>query len=375
MISWSTRLRLAVVALLLSCLSACGPKTTGEYRVVNTRVGPVILPPPYANVPSRSRVRIRFPAPATRGRTRGCSISTGMFSLRFASQPSPHWVAMLPSFEAWQAASSREHLQRLLDQIDRLHEQGCLSSVKGPRLTEAARESVPELFSRSLYNLYGIGSVRGFVDLQPGMRLKIQRDNTGPSGRFLGMSTIYYRVAGAGNGLLKFESIRGQAASGTKDSSLRDRMLPREAGEMPYQRLLLLGMVVPRNFNYPAFVIGTGSRRQMEAVTRALDNATGAGCPANFPPQELRCVAFQGAVTVSVQFEVVANRRRMFVEPGDDLESLLQTLHQHACLKSIKDLQVARKFLDRYVSVGFGPSDRSILKLPLFPSDRISCVP
>lgn len=192
------------------------------------------------------------------------------------------------------------------------------------------------------------------------------------------MSTIYYQVVRTGNGLLKFESMRPQAASGPNDRSLRDRMLTREAGEMPYQRLLLLGMLVPRNFKYPAFIIGTGSRRRMEAITRALDSASSTGCPTNLSPKQARCLAFEGAVTVSVQFEVVANARRVFVEPGeqgDYLGELLGTLHKPGCLGSTRKLRIARSFLDGYASFAFDPSDRSILNLPLFPRDRISCGP
>jgi hypothetical protein len=232
-------------------------------------------------------VHFVFPAARDHEPAHGCSISGPFFTLRLTRRPSPHWIATLPSFRAWQAATSsgefRTEFESALDQIDGLQEHGCLSSTESARLVEAMTESMPE--SGPLYDRYGIGISRGFVDLRPGTR----------------------------------------------------------------------------------------TRRSMNAVTQRLGAETNTDCPANVSPQEVRCIALQGSVTVTVQFGVVVGGNRLFVEPGDSLESVLETSHQPACLRNLRRLRFAREFLDGYALVAFDPSSRSILHLLLFPGDHISC--
>ncbi len=376
------RLYLAGLLITIACAPACKPNAAREYKLVTTRDGLFILPPPYFNKPASSPVHIVFPAESAREDTRRCSISDGMFRLSLTGAPSPRWLAVLPSFQAWQAAARRREfrgqLENLLDQIDGLEQRGCLSAVQSARLQEAAAESVPETASQSLYDQYRLGSLRGFVDLKPGMRLKIQRDHTASSGAFLSMSTIDYDTAQGARATLKFEPARGEAMEksryGAEDRS-PDLTLTRQASGMLYSRLLYLGLFVPQNLGYPAFIISSRTRRRLNAITRRVAAQTGRGCPSGIPSQEARCLAFRGSVTVSVQLRVVANGKPRFIQPGDTVRGLLEAIHESRCLRAVQNLHIARRFMGRLTPAVFDPSSYLVLNLPLFAGDRISCGP
>ncbi len=392
------RLLIPALIAMAGLVLACKPGASGSYQLRRGPAGPVILPPPYWGRSAETPVRLTVPLPLTQiARRRGCSISTQLFKLRLS--PASLSVA-LPSLRSWRAAilagNFRVSFDRFLDQIDSLDKNGCLTAGESAALIEAMRESVPARMSEVLDYRYDYGTLQEFMNLSPGMRLKIQReiDRPGgrgpitayyrapngsrrkvqftPRGRFAGTVTVYYRILRGSHREIDLRrshvesTLKARPPADPKQADLRLGML---LSGMSYDRLVFLGEIVPTRFNYAAIVLGARDRATVNAATEAVKKREAPGCPPKLDAQRVRCAAIQGPVSATIQFGVRADGKMRYEYIGETVGMLLRSLSP-PCRKSVR---IDRRFLNRFAPVVFDPSDPSIFTLPLVPGDRVWC--
>ncbi len=320
-------------------------------------------------------MRFHAPSGASPNKKTDCSTSGGLLELSRAGHSFRDWGAVLPSLETWLDKNSsgklHEEFQESLDQIGRLEAGGCISARERMAIEQVARESVPAAVHETMYFRYDDEGGGGFIDLEPGMRLKVERAHFAPSGKFQGTSTVYYQIVLDSHGAIGFRLTEASATS-SASPNLQDRAL--DGRGAAYERLFFLGKLVPPNLNYSAMVVGTRSRDRLEAITREFQTRAERGCPSG-AEGEVECTLFQGSVTVSAELRVTINKRPVFVGPGTTLRSLLLQAKQRGCENNIRSLRIEREFLNRPIQVEFDSVGASIFDLVVVDGDRISCTP
>jgi hypothetical protein len=356
-------------------MCACAPKMEGKYQFKKMRDSFVVLPPPYWKQAANKPVKVQISIPKISANTKAddCSIASSLLRLSPRSQHTPtKWIATLPSLGAWEEAISNESFSHEFDhflaEIDRLKLNGCLPAGAARFLEQGIRSSVPVQVHETLYYRYGWTPGAGFIDLEPGMRLKIERAELDPSRRGARTGTTYYQVEQDSDQAIAFRLM----ATKTKNAPNNDAPDQRLASEMRgtfFAGLFLSGEHVPTSLNYTALLIGTRTRGQMDEFAKALEAHPEMGCPP-WPNQQVRCVSFRGAVTVSVEFHVAMNGQRAFVGIDDNLRRLVDRSGSQCMLRSFR---MKRTFLNEVYPFEFDQMDDSALKIVLVGKDRVVC--
>ena len=363
--------------LIVSSFTGCHFAHIGNYKIERMNGGLVILPPPYWEHSESKKITINFsiPAASDHHQNEKCSTLVGEFNLSLKEGSSSEWVGTLPSLQTWQESmaggSFSQEFERFLGQISGLADGGCLALDRAAMLTEAVRESIPIRVEETDYYRYGYRLGTGSIDLEPGIRLKIERAEFDPLGKFQDTSTVYYRIARDSRHTIHFqiENAPPQESSG---ASLPDRTLAmRESGKY-YDRLFFLGKHVPPNLHYAAMVVGTRSRSRLEEIARTIRARPDIGCAAA-TEKEITCVPFEGPVSVSAEIEVSLNGSRFFLEPRDTIRDLLSQTDNTPCRSNPRSLRIEREFLKKLTPVDFDSVGDSILDLVLVGGDRITC--
>lgn len=332
----------------------------------------MVLPPPYWEQPPTKPVRLRFFTP-TRGASAQatiCSAGGGLFRVSSSSGSPSRWSVTLPSFAAWQGSISNGSLQqefdRFLDDLGRLETEGCFPGGVGALLEQAVRESIPVLVHDTLYYRYDWQPAEGFVNLEPGMRLKIERADHGPSGKIQGTSITYYRVTRDAHRMIAFR-LTGDKTKSAAAEDQQDGDLAATVHDTFYVRLFLSGEHVPNSLKYTALIIGTRTQERMAEIAASLQAHPDTGCPQG-PYQQVDCMMFRGSVTVSAELQVTANGKPVFVGLEEGVQSLFDQ-PKPPC--SPGSFRIERPFLSKLAPIEFGGPDGS--SLMLVAGDRLAC--
>ena len=366
--------RLAISAFLLLVLTsaACAPRTGGKYQIRKTEEGLLVVPPPYWQEPPGKSIKLQLSLPQNGASASGCSLDSGLFRAALARGSSPKWSVTLPSREAWQTSLASgpfpQEFDHFLDELGELETKGCLSAGAGALLEQAVRESVPFMVHDTLRYRYDWQEFEGFIGLELGMRLRIERAEYNPAGKIAGTSTTYYQVERDSHRTIAFRLL-GPKQMNTPDDALPDRNLATSVRDMFYARLFLSGAHVPNNLRYTAVIIGTRTQGRMEELAKSRKVHPEAGCPQG-PEGEGSCMIFQGPVTVSVELQVTVNGQQVFAGLERDVRSLFDERARPCALGS---LRIERRYLNKYVPVEFSFADDSALGLMLVGGDRIVC--
>ncbi len=371
------RVVLCLFFLVVAPFTGCNPAQIGKYRLEKIEGELVILPPTYWNHSHNKKIKVHLPIPTATDRPQKdrCSVASGLFHLSVVKGSSSEWIGTLPSLHEWQesvaSGSFHQEFEGFLDQIGKLADAGCLPADRAALVAQAVRESVPIRAHETHYYRYDYRLGTGSIDLGPGMRLKIERAEFDPFGKFQDTSTVYYRITRDSRGAIRFglEEAHPKRAVG---ASLLDRTLAARDTGMFYCRLFFPGKLVPPNLNYAAMVIGTRSRKHLEEVTRTIQTRPESGCSAS-AEKEIDCTLFQGSVSVSGEIGVTVNGSRVFVGPEETLRDLLSQMNRTACQRDLRSLRIEREFLNKLTPVKFDSASDSILDLILLGGDRVSC--
>ncbi len=331
-----------------------------------------MIPPPYWRRPQGKPIKLQFLPPQSGASAAGCSVDSGLCRAFLTRGSSPKWNLTLPSWEAWQASLTSgafpPEFDHFLDELGKLETKGCLSGGAGALLERAVRESVPVMVHDTLHYRYNWQQWEGSVDLEPAMRLRVERAEYTSAGKIAGTSTTYYQVERDSHRAIAFRLLGPKPAS-IPDDARPDRNLATTVRDMFYARLFLSGAHVPNNLRYTALIIGTRAQTRMEEIAKLLKEHPDAGCPQE-PLQLAKCMIFRGQVTASVELQVSVNGQQVFAGPERSVQSLFDEPARPCALRS---LRIERRYLNKYVPVEFSSADDSALGLMLVGGDRIVC--
>ena len=270
--------------LVVALLSGCRPALIGKYRVLEVQGEAVLVPPPYWNYPANREIRTRLSIPTAAGHSHhtGCSAAVGPFGLSRVKTSFSEWTAKLPSLKHWQesmaSGSFDQDFESFRNQIGKLAERGCFDQSARVLLDQAMRESIPVRINETYYYRYEYRLGTGFIDLVPGMQLKIERADFDPSGKFQGTHTLDYEIVRDSHRTIRYELEKTEKAT---DESAADRQFAAHQTGMLFERLFFLGKQVPPNLNYSAMVVGTRSPEHLEEIARTVKARPETGCPAS----------------------------------------------------------------------------------------------
>lgn len=331
-----------------------------------------MVPPPYWRQPPGKSIKLQLSLPQKGASASGCAADRGLFRASLARGSSPKWSVTLPSWEAWQTSLASgpfpQEFDRFLDELGKLETKGCLSAGAGALLEQAVRESVPVMVHDSMRYRYDWQEFEGFIDLEPGMRLRIERAEYNPAGKIAGTSTTYYQVERDSHRAIAFRLLAPKPEH-IPDDALPDRNLASAVRDAYYARLFLSGAHVPNNSRYTALIVGTRSQTRMEEIAKSLKEHPEAGCPQT-PGGGANCMIFPGQVTASVELQVSVNGQQVFAGVERSVQSLFDE-SGHPC--AVSSLRIERKYLNKFVPVQFSSADDSALGLMLVGGDRIVC--
>jgi hypothetical protein len=364
-----------LLAMVSVSFSGCSVRGLGTYRLEKIGEEMAVIPPPYANL--KPGETVRFNLQAGKGPSAGvrnnCSAASGPFKLSGTPQG---WKATLPSLRRWTRETEQgdfhQHFETFVRQISTLADKGCISGSDGLMMERGLREAVPMAARDTTLYRYGYSAGEGVINLEPGMRLVIQRAEYNGDHKFLGTEIVYYNVARDSKGGLRIRSGRTERRG-------RARILPgdidlgKQVRGADYVRLFFSGNLVPHNLNYSALVVGTRTLQDMEAIARGLQAHPQNGCPAL--GNGVHCKPYFGMVTVVAELGVKVNGRRIFVAPGDNVRDALEKAGREPCLKNLHELRIERQFLGQPIKLQFAPLANAILSMELVANDRISCSP
>ena len=175
--------------LVVTLLSGCRP-VIGKYQVKKFRArrcSSHLLIELSAN--REITTRLSIPTAADHSQHTDCSAAVGHFSLSRVKNSFSEWTAKLPSLQHWQEGVAVGVSIRILRvsaiRSGSWRSRGCFD--KSARvLLDQSGEIIPVRIHDTYYYRYDYRLGTGFIDLVPGMQLKIERAEFDPSGKFQG---------------------------------------------------------------------------------------------------------------------------------------------------------------------------------------------
>jgi hypothetical protein len=329
-------------------------------------------------------VTMNVPAPDSSEGT-NCLAAEGPFRVELAKKHSDSVQITLPSTERWLGdinglvapdGDALEALYVILAKLDQLQQGGCFGGADS-MIREFILQSLPMKPPESLFNYYGYRSDRSSLDLQPGMRLKIERayfraattaEEAHAAQNFAGLSTVNFDVESGNDGKIHFRrfgdvrfspaALKGQVQDESQELEL--------IGILPefHYRLVFYTLLVSKEQKLSAAVVGASSASQLDEFDHELRLRPVGGCKNFVATDGVACVEFSGFVTVTSQIRVELNGKSKLIDWGTRVKDLLGK-------DFLGSLTIQRKFMNTYSDVRFNPGDLSILSLALVGGDRL----
>jgi hypothetical protein len=329
-------------------------------------------------------VTITLPAgpPEAKSRVRDdCAIHGAVFSMhQGSSSGNDSWVVQSPSASGWVTVSGEMDVyaqwRSFVRDLARVHDQGCFpSSLSTQFIRSAIAARIPIPANEVPIFMYSDQGER-FVNLAPGMEIKIQRvlsaDKVTSSGSVdsLLISTLVYDVSsdhGSGVRLRRNRSQEGHhsASLGSEDKELLS--LAQQFAGTSALRLFLYGTSENGSKSDPV-LIGTSDAAQLDTITDLVWQRDHAACV--YRPG-IACIEFPPE-SISLFSIVWVNGHKTVWPFGAPLTSLIFTLPPLKQAKALESIRVMRLLdLDRYADIKITRTPDAARQVLLLPGDRI----
>jgi hypothetical protein len=383
------RVLLAGMQGLLTAFTGCAAHPSrGVYRLHEINSQYFLLSPDASHSQGEHQT---LPIPRARKRDNpngspvaDCSIKGPWFSFYQASG-NDSWTAETPTASAWErsggAVDMEDEWRSFEAALYGLQQRRCFSSPDeylfvGQRI--AASLSAPA--GDTLFYHYGYGP-GGYVDLAPGMQLRIERDFYGShnseqprAADYQGTTITSYEVTASVENETKLFLLRVEKKSlGAKapDVTAPDATLATQFAAAPHLRLFLQDLVISGNAKTPAILIGSSNNDDRNAVTQEIENKPQISCT-DLLRRQVTCAFFDGTVTVSPMLQVVLNGAHTYVPIGSKLWFILPHLKDAQEARLLRTLRVERQFHGKAIEVQFARTEAEISQLLLLGGDRLS---
>ncbi len=369
----------ALLPLLLLCFSGCLHRKLsiqGNYTVEGNAGYPMLVP-----AFTSTRVEGEFQTASVildgarqanqTGLNPGCAIEGDVFSLRPGNPAdSKHWTIRSLSVQGWNLRGGQvdidEQWERFVGELARMQQRGCFPAGMSVFSLQRAFAAVIPLPASDVQSFLFSANAEGFVDLSPGMEIKIEEFLASQS------SYAYYQViSSAEPGVTLRRSAsrhQGQNQSAGKESNLYPHLAATFASA-PLMRLFFESFAAggsKRN----AMLLGASHVDDLEAATRLLEAQGNQACAdhrGNFV-----CVVFKDD-SVSLLSPIRINEQLFFYPFGTQLAIILQKLPRDKQTEALATVRVMRRLgHGDDAEVLFPKTMEGARQLVLLPEDRVS---
>jgi hypothetical protein len=371
------QLKLVLVAVLLTTCTGCALRqSSSTYRLTEINSQYFLLSPDAA-ASQHDHQTLRISRKDEN--QKDCSVKGPWFSFYPAPGSKLQWIAETPSAAAWErsagAIGMMDQWQSFESALYGLQKRQCFASLDeylSAQQRIAASLSPPA--GDTLYYRYAFGP-GGYVDLAPGMQLRIERDFFGTrSTDYQGTTITNYQISGnaeSGTSIKFLRVEKRSAGSTTPVPTSTDAGLTARFATAPRLRLFLLNLVVSDNAKSPAILIGASGKEELSGPTQAIESDPTVSC-SSLLRWPVTCALFDGSVTVSPMLEVFVNGAPTYFPIGARLWSVLPQITNAQRATLMRTLRLQRRFQGRLVDVKFAPNSETLSQLLLFGGDRIS---
>ena len=365
-------LSIAASALLLVPFTGCLRQTpstfSGAYRIVKFSDVSVLTPPGLVRTTGNSQeTLISFKAKsstATPPTGVKCFIDGQHFSLYPASDN--QWRIKSPTPEAWNSTevqtSGEGEWLTFTNRIAALASQGCFPlGMNSYSVQRRIVEAIPIPADRALRFYYSL-TAAGFVDLQPGMQLRIETIQS-QGGKAATYTTQLSVVGRTPTGVaLELQSKNKASEAGTY-SNLWENL-----HEEPFLRLFLEQAATETEHARKAILVGAHTSKEIDLETEALVQAKGTGCPNR--GFTATCTEFRNG-TVSLLTSITVNGRVHLYAPGTTLSQVVDAVPEPHRASALASVSLVRKEGTVSVPVLFPRTEEDLVNVLLINGDRI----
>ncbi len=298
-----------------------------------------------------------------------CSISGDVFSLSPSSSIPGTWEVKSPSLHGWQVTASQIDVtaewRAFVDKLPLLQRWQCFEpGLDVYAIQRAIVRAIPFPAEQTLLFAYSFGNT-GFVDLEPGLRIKVERSAT--NGK-RSPSVQFDVVAAPGTGVhLKLSGWRLLRPL-DMDSDLSRAAQVFET--TPFLRLFLQQGATDSQHAREPMLLGATNVQDLAALTQRISTEGTSACIA--PSSSVKCVVFADG-GISLLASIVINNRDRYYAPGTTLEQILDGLPDKDQGKALATVIVERPVgHGLYAPIQFPHSLESVRLLVLLSGDRVS---
>ena len=375
----------ALLPLLLLCFSGCLHRKLsiqGNYTVEGNAGYPMLVP---AFASTRVEGEFQTASVILQGARRatqtelhpGCEIPGDVFSLHPGNPADgKHWTIRSLSVQGWNLRGGQvdtdEQWEQFVRELARMQQRGCFPAGLSVFSLQRAFAAVIPLPASDVQSFFYSANAEGFVNLSPGMQIKIEemlgsREVTGQ----IHSSYAYYEVVSStGTGVTlrrSASSHRGQNQSTGRESNL----YPHLAGSFasaPLMRLFFESFPAggsKRN----AMLLGASHLDDLEAATRLLEAQGNQACADH--KENFVCVTFKDD-SVSLLSPIRVNEHLFFYPFGTQLAIILQSLPRDKQTEALATIHVTRRLArGDYAEILFTKTMEGARQLVLLPEDRV----
>ncbi len=360
-------------------------RTVGRsYRITQIGAEYFVIPPgvPYGDAHARQiTVGLGDLGARERIHQRDCAIRGPLFGLHPGR--GSDWVAELPPVQVWGEEGGGERVwvefTGFLSQLHNLQARDCLPDGGEFVARSLVSESLAAPVAESILYRYSYRLGTGFIDVVPGMRLRVDRVAFRPSPKgdqtranYLGTRTVYYELSRNERNEITLKLTRVDTTPGLAEApDLPDMKLAGQTTAARLYRLFFWTKFVPPNRHRPALLVGTQDIRQLEGITLAIQGNPEIACSA-LAGEQVTCAAFDAAVTVSTELKVQLNGQPSYIPVGATLRTVLAKLPPQRRAAAVRRLRIRRLFHGRYANVEFDRGEPVIMGIVLLAGDKIS---
>jgi hypothetical protein len=375
----------ALLPLLLLCFSGCLHRKLsiqGEYTVEGNAGYPMLVP---AFASTRVEGEFQTGNVILQGArlanqtelSPGCAIEGDVFSLHPGNPAdSNHWTIRSLSVQGWNLRGGKvdtdEQWERFVGELARMQQRGCFPAKMTVFSLQRAFAAAIPLPAREVQSFLYSANAEGFVNLSPGMEIKIEeilasREVIGQSQS----SYAYYQVVSSaepGVALRRSASShRGQNQSAGRESNLYPH-LPDSFATAPLMRLFFESLPAGGSKRNP-MLLGASHVNELEAATRLLEAQGNQACADH--KENFVCVTFKDD-SVSLLSPVRINEHLFFYPFGTQLAIILQELPLDKQTEVLATVRVMRRLArGDYAEVLFPRTMESARQVVLLPEDRV----
>jgi len=355
------------------------------YKLAGTSEYPFLVPPiSLATVDGDFQTsRIEFPGvkpPVVTSPQGDCTISGYVFSLRpDNSSNSNQWIVRSLSVQGWQQRGGEIDLHSewgiFLRSLLQLEAHGCFPPQENLyRITRAIVEKLPIQASEALLYAYALGG-EGFVDLAPGMQLRVEKTSMQESHRERTASSyVQYEIVPAGEAgvALHLSTVSNhESTSSMRSGSSLLYSLDNRMAMKPRLRLFLQSSN-KNGSKQNAILLGAEGDQDLDNLTGIIVASSPAVCPATLKAT-IDCISFEEGTAVSLLSSVFINGKISYRSIGTPVSSVIELLPQREQSRAIQTATLIRPLVQGgYAKVEIPNNLDGARQILLLSGDRLS---